>query len=933
MAKTLANYDPLVQIPSGMTPAGADFPIVESHDILVGENDKRLDAKLDDIDSAIGNVGATPIATQLSSKVNTSDIQTTVRDASSASDSKIPSEKAVRSAIDSKTITIDSTVTQGSTNAVSGGAVHTQLATKQDALTFDTTPTASSSNPVTSGGVKTALDAKQDTLTFDTTPTASSSNPVTSGGVKAALDTKQNTLTYETTPIVGSVNPVTSTGIRNAIDTAAAQNLGAMQAAYDTFSANISARVSSLSNGMVACSNIAAETAVGDTRILLYTGTTNSTYTNGHWYYNSAPSNAAPSWTDGGAVGSAPTIDNTLTVEGAAANSKAVGDAIENIVTISNTQPGSNSGNKVWIKETTSEEVQIPTYEEHIAKANKADIATNNESDNGSGTITASKKYAIGDHFYINNTNTSSENFGVSTLYKATATIASGDAIVVGTNCEASRVVDEITSLSNDIDTVKADLDSLDGSLVTANIVQIDDKIRTTKGFFIDTKTMAWKSQSNAIYSIIKVRGGEQLNIVASSRATYIAVMKSYTKPTVDGTVVDYSAATGFTTQITVYSNSTYDATLPTDAEYLYIYLGTGSAPRTPTSIKINGYDFALPFFEGFMDVISEINSHLETIDNTIYGEAVDASDYSGLLSHIVSIGSYYISNNQTFTDRPQYLSQTVGAVMEVSYYASTIVKQDFINAKGQRATRLITVSTFTPHTTGMGVDSNGWFYNTNTRWANKKIVCFGDSRTWYDGQTYNNRTKSGISGTICVGYQEQMRILLGAILTNEGVSGGKSTQICDRIRQYDFSNFDAVLLEGGVNDYIKSNTVTIGEIAPIGSTFDTTTVYGAWQSAIEYLMSNYPRLKLFITVPAIAWDEDNTMGAVFPYDVASIKKEIATLYNLPVLDLYKTAGITTINRDTFYCDDISETGWRLHFNNDGNVLIGQIVAEYIKTH
>ena len=230
--------------------------------------------------------------------------------------------------------------------------------------------------------------------------------------------------------------------------------LGQMQAQYTEFVADADAvlgRASSLSNGMVACSNIDAETTVGDTRILLYTGTTNANYTNGHWYYNSAASNAAPSWTDGGAVGSAPTIDNTLTVEGAAANSKAVGDAIENIVTISNTQPGSNSGNKVWIKETTSEEVQIPTYAEHIAKANKADIATNNESDNGSGTISASKAYAIGDHFYINNTNTSSENYGVSTLYKATAAIASGDAIVVGTNCEASKVADEITSLSNDI--------------------------------------------------------------------------------------------------------------------------------------------------------------------------------------------------------------------------------------------------------------------------------------------------------------------------------------------------------------------------------------------------------------------------------------------------------------------------------------------------
>ena len=489
MAKTLANYDPLVQIPSGMTPAGADFPIVESHDILVGENDKRLDAKLDDIDSAIGNVGQTPIATQLSSKVNTGDIVTSVAATGSTSNNKIPSETAVRAAIEAKTINVDSTVTQGSTNAVSGGAVHTQLATKQDTLTFDTTPTASSSNPVTSGGVKAALDAKQDALTFDTTPTASSSNPVTSGGVKAALDNKQNTLTYETTPIAGSVNPVTSTGIRNAIDAAAAQNLGAMQAAYAEFVADADAvldRASSLSNGMVACSNIVAETTVGDTRILLYTGTTNANYTNGHWYYNSAPSNAAPSWTDGGAVGSAPTIDNTLTTAGAAADSKSVGDAIENIVTISNTQPGSNSGNKVWIRETTSEEVQVPTYAEHIAKANKADITTNNESDNGSGTITASKAYVIGDHFYINNTNTSSENYGVSTLYKATAAIASGGAIVVGTNCEASKVADEITSLSNDIDTVKADLGDMTIS-ESENIFSYEQgNIRTTSGTTFD---------------------------------------------------------------------------------------------------------------------------------------------------------------------------------------------------------------------------------------------------------------------------------------------------------------------------------------------------------------------------------------------------------------------------------------------------------------
>ena len=140
----------------------------------------------------------------------------------------------------------DTAPKSGSTNAITSGAVYSELAKKQNNLTFDSAPTASSSNPVTSGGVYTALQAKQNNLTFDSTPTNGSSNPVTSGGVYSAINAipvitvdsalsststnpvqnkaiytalagKQSTLTFDSTPTSGSSNPVTSGGIYTAI--------------------------------------------------------------------------------------------------------------------------------------------------------------------------------------------------------------------------------------------------------------------------------------------------------------------------------------------------------------------------------------------------------------------------------------------------------------------------------------------------------------------------------------------------------------------------------------------------------------------------------------------------------------------------------------------------------------------------------------------
>lgn len=262
------------------------------------------------------------------------------------------------------------------------------------------------------------------------------------------------------------------------------------------------------------------------------------------------------------------------------------------------------------------------------------------------------------------------------------------------------------------------------------------------------------------------------------------------------------------------------------------------------------------------------------------------------------------------------------------SYASKVVTTQLCIDQRGSMWFRLFNISTSEPiGTWRQSIDNR---VATKNRFAGKTFVFFGDSRTWYDGKAYNDKTKQEWTGRTCIGYQQAVVDLLGITAINQGVSGQTSQEICARIRAYDFSSVDAVFLEGGVNDFVVSGDANIGELLPIGSTFDTSTVYGAWQSAIEYIVTNYPQVKIFIDIPAIAWRRTDT---IFPYTTAEIKGRVADLYNLPCLNLYKTAGITVLNRAYWYCDDVAETGWYLHFNDYGNRLLGEMMAEYINTH
>lgn len=213
-------------------------------------------------------------------------------------------------------------------------------------------------------------------------------------------------------------------------------------------------------------------------------------------------------------------------------------------------------------------------------------------------------------------------------------------------------------------------------------------------------------------------------------------------------------------------------------------------------------------------------------------------------------------------------------------------------------------------------------------QFSGKTVVFFGDSRTWYDGKAYTAGTKSEWAGKTCVGYQQAIIELTGCNAINKGFNGYTSAQICAQIKLYDFSDVHAVYLSGGVNDFIKSDEIEVGEIQPIGGTFDTMTSYGAWQDAIEYLLTNYPQLKIYIDTPWVCW---NWYGNILPSNIAEVKKNVAELYSIKCLDMYHISGLNVVNRDYFYVDDISGNAQtRLHMNDYGNKWVGDIIGKYM---
>ena len=123
----------------------------------------------------------------------------------------------------------------------------------------------------------------------------------------------------------------------------------------------------------------------------------------------------------------------------------------------------------------------------------------------------------------------------------------------------------------------------------------------------------------------------------------------------------------------------------------------------------------------------------------------------------------------------------------------------------------------------------------------------------------------------------------------------------CKRAAEMD-PDADFVVVFGGTNDFGHGD-------APIGTPADRTndTFYGACHTLLKGLIEKYPKSTIVFMTPLHRVDEERENRPPLSAFV-SIIREVCEFYSVPVLDLYKNAGIcpsVEINRNTYMADSV----------------------------
>ena len=143
----------------------------------------------------------------------------------------------------------------------------------------------------------------------------------------------------------------------------------------------------------------------------------------------------------------------------------------------------------------------------------------------------------------------------------------------------------------------------------------------------------------------------------------------------------------------------------------------------------------------------------------------------------------------------------------------------------------------------------------------------------------------------------------------NKGVSGAtivdntpNTNCITNTITSYT-SETDIIGVLGGVNDYYRD--LPLGDIDDT----DTSTIYGSLHVSMSYLSENYSDAFIFYMTPYKCdfnnrlWSDNNSKGYNLE-DVANAIKEVAAIYNIPVLDLLEVGGFENVMNDSD-CDGV----------------------------
>lgn len=146
-------------------------------------------------------------------------------------------------------------------------------------------------------------------------------------------------------------------------------------------------------------------------------------------------------------------------------------------------------------------------------------------------------------------------------------------------------------------------------------------------------------------------------------------------------------------------------------------------------------------------------------------------------------------------------------------------------------------------------------------------------------------------------------------------------------LKSIDFNDVDIVVIHYGTNDFTSGDGIQIDNESDLD---DYNTLCGALRYSIEKLLSAYPELRIYVSLPVYRyWTEGdstsyaetyrNTNGKTIPEFVEALRST-AEEYNLPVIDGYYGLGINKVNASTFLSDGT-------HHNRAGRERFGRYIG------
>lgn len=424
---------------------------------------------------------------------------------------------------------------------------------------------------------------------------------------------------------------------------------------------------------------------------------------------------------------------------------------------------------------------------------------------------------------------------------------------------------------------------------------KIYSQIPRNKGFITSGNKWNYTEESNFLFILIPILGGETLSLVGSaSRAVYYAVLKTFNTPA-DNTVPDFSTETGWTGRKQVNTNASATVTLPADGRYLYICVLDNNRATDPQKIVIDNYNYtsdaladALRDYINKQDNVVVSDSKVRELDlfsvdginapivwevgslNATQGVGHPVTDYNPANHRQRGVGIYQFSEPMDVVCDPSYYYQVYlldsdnnlvsSAFNTFSSNPYTIpAKTPFRIVVGKKDDSDISSVDITQYISVMFNKIKDILYHDNgVRWC-----AMGDSITegyysYFDGDNnpqYELTTKYSWA-TLLSQINKWALTNLGDGGTgwfDEDEYGGCAYKLA---RNTDFTPFNLVTLAYGVNDWkgnkvLNSSDNIPAEIAQDVSEIVTpTTVIQAMKITIEAIIASNPNCKIIGILP-----------------------------------------------------------------------------------